>query len=129
MPKTRSNLFNLTNQGQAVMNNELWIDLGVIPNGTQVMFGYADYTPDGKTITFDLRSNTAGQSAGTVGATTLHGRLTVRDLNIGSADYYRNGRLQTLTVQSTGVEHMWLRLTSKSNAAADAYWWIYYTTL
>ena len=111
------------------MTNELWVDLGVIPNGTKLYLGYASYTPDGKTITFDLRSNTAGQSAGTVGATVLHDRVTARDLVVVDRDYYRNGRLQTLTVQSTGVEHWWLRLTSKSSAAADAYWWIYYTTI
>jgi hypothetical protein len=129
MPKTRSNLFNLILQGNATMTSELWVDLGVIPTGSQIMLGYATYTPDGKTITFDLRSNTVGNSTGTTGTTTLHDRVTVRDLNNAQRDYYQNGRLQTLTVQSTGVEKLWIRLTSKSNAAADAYWWIYYTIL
>jgi len=127
--KTRSTLFNLVNQGLAVMTTEQWIDLGLIPNGTQIMFGYGDYTPDGKTITFDLRSNLATKSAGTIAETTLHGRATVRDLQIAEKDYYRDGRLTTVTVQSTGVEHYWLRLTSKSSNSSDAYWWIYYTTL
>ena len=129
MGKTRSNLFDLVNQGSASMTNELWIDLGLIPNGTKLYLGYATYTPDGKTITFSLRSNLAGQSAGTTGATTLHDRITLKDLTTIDRDYYRNGRLQTLTVQSTGVEHWWLQLTSKSNAASDLYWWIYYTTI
>ena len=129
MGKTRSNLFNLIIQGTTSMTNELWVDLGVIPTGTQIMLGYATYTPDGKTITFDLRSNTAGNSTGTTGTTTLHDRVTVRDLNNTNRDYYQNGRLLTITVNSTGVEKLWLRLTSKSNASADSYWWIYYTTL
>jgi len=129
MGKTRSNLFNLINQGVATMTNEFWVDLGLIPNGTQIMFGYATYTPDGKTITFDLRSNMATKSAGTIADTILHGRATVRDLSESNKDYYMNGRLMTVTVQSTGVEHYWIRLTSKSSASADAYWWIYYTTI
>lgn len=127
--KSRSNLFDQIFQGSATMTGEFWVDLGVIPNGSQIMFGYATYTPDGKTITFDLRSNTAGLSAGTTAATTLHGRATVRDLNESNKDYYANGRIQTVTVQSTGVEHVWLRLTSKSGNSADAYWWLYYTLL
>lgn len=127
--KTRSNLFDQIFQGQATMTSELWVDLGLIPNGSQFMFGYGTYTPDGKTITFDLRSNTTGNSTGTTGTTTLLGRATVRDLNESNKDYYANGRLQTVTVVSTGVEHVWLRLTSKSGNSADAYWWIYYTTL
>ena len=127
--KSRSNLFDLILQGSQTWTTENWVDLGVIPNGTKVMLGYADFTPDGKTTTFDLRSNTAGNSTGTTGTTTLHDRITVRDGVIASRDYYKNGRVQTLTVQSTGVEKLWLRLTSKSNNSADAYYWIYYTTL
>lgn len=129
MPKTRSNLFDLILQGSALMTNELWVDLGIIPNNSQIMLGYATYTPDGKTITFELRSNLLGYSTSTTGTTKLHDRVTVKDLSVIDRDYYQNGRLQTLTVSSTGIEKLWIRLTSKSNASADAYWWIYYTVL
>ena len=129
MPKTRSNLFDQVSQGLVSVGTETWVDLGLIPNGTKVMFGYATYMPDGKTIVFELRSNTAGQSTGATGTTVIHDRVSLRDGSVIDRDYYRNGRLQTVTLQSTGVEHFWLRLTSKSAATADGYWWIYYTTI
>ena len=127
---TRSNLFDKIFQGLSTFSSSpVWIELGVIPSGTKIMFGYGDYTPDGKNITFDLRSNISGQSTGTDANTTLHGRITVKDGNNGSADYYRNGRVSTLTVQSTGIEKVWMKVSSKTNGSADAYWWIYYTTI
>lgn len=123
----RATTFDTVLQGIQSFTTETWIDLGTIPSGSKAWFGYADYMPDGKTTIFELRTNTAGNSTGTVGTTTLLGRASLRDGVTGSADYYRNGRLSTKSVQSTGVEKIWLRLTSKSAAAAEAYWWIYYT--
>jgi hypothetical protein len=123
----RSITFDLISQGIQTFTTETWIDLGTIPSGSKAWFGYADYMPDGKTTIFELRTNTAGNSTGTTGTTTLLGRASVRDGVTASVDYYRNGRLSTKSVAGTGTEKMWLRLTSKSAAAADAYWWIYYT--
>ena len=130
MPKTRSNLFDLINQGVTIhTSSDIWLDLGLIPLGSKFMIGYADFTADGKNITFDLRSNILGESTGTIAKTILSGRATVRDGTIYSGDWYRNGRLSTCTVISTGIEHFWLRISSKTNNAADAYWWIYYTSI
>ena len=124
----RATLFNLINQGVATAaTTEQWIDLGTITSGSKAWFGYADYMPDGKNCTFQLRSNLAGKSAGTTGDTTLHGSITAKDLTTMSADYYKNGRIVTKSVQSTGVEKMWLRITAKANSSCDNYWWIYYT--
>jgi hypothetical protein len=123
----RATLFDTISQGIQAFTTEQWIDLGTIPSGSKAWFGYGDYMPDGKTTTVELRTNISGQSTGTTGNTTLLGRVTARDAVTVSADYYKNGRLSTKSVQSTGVEKIWLRITSKSNAAAEIYWWIYYT--
>jgi len=123
----RATLFDTVSQGIQSFTTETWIDLGTIPTGSKIWFGFADYMPDGKTTIFELRTNLTGQSAGTVGATTIHGRASIRDGVTAPVDYYKNGRLTTKSVAGTGSEKMWLRLTSKSAAAADAYWWIYYT--
>ena len=85
--------------------------------------------PDGKTLTFELRSNTAGNSTGATNTTVIHDRIACKDITSVDRDYYKNGRIVTQTVISTGVEHFWLRMTSKSSVVADGYWWIYYTTL
>lgn len=122
-------LFDQISQGLASVGQEAWIDLGLIPNGSQLMFGFATYTPDGKTIVFELRSNNSGQSSGTTAVTTIHSRTSVRDGDSKDVDYYKSARTAVKTITSTGVEHWWLRLTSKSAVVADAYWWIYYTTL
>ena len=122
-------LFDQVSQGQASVNAELWVDLGLIPNGNQFMFGFASYSPDGKTLIFELRSNNAGQSTGATGTTSIHSRTSVRDGDTKDVDYYKSAKTAIKTGVSTGVEHWWMRITSKSQAVADAYWWIYYTTI
>ncbi len=123
-------LFDKTYIGQLNFSNqEAWADLGVITGAIQIMFGYATYSCDGKTIIVELRTNKLGFSDGSVANTDMHDRVSLRDGDSKDRDYYRNAQTSRKSVVSTGVEHCWLRFKSKSNNNADAYWWIDYTEI
>lgn len=108
-------------------NQEIWVDLGVITSGLYAFFGFATFTCDGKNIVFELRTNKIGFSDGVLANTNLHDRVQVRDGDSRDREYYRGNLSSRQSEISTGVEHMWLRLRSKSSNNADAYWWIDYT--
>jgi hypothetical protein len=117
-------LFDQTVQGpppgNATVGTEHWIDMGVIPSGFARWFGSMILTSPSKSITFELRSNVLGQSAGTTGATTLLGTVSVSPKSRTiTLDLYKNGRLHTATVTGTGTEKWWLRLRSKSGTAGE----------
>lgn len=104
-----------------------WIDLGLIPVGQFIRFGSAQYASPGKSITFEVRTNLAGQSAATTGATLLLASsvASVRSGQI-TVDYYKSNTLNIKTVIGTGVEHAWLRLSSKTLTATDYFFSINY---
>lgn len=123
-------LFDKTYVGQLNFSNqEVWVDLGLIPNALQIMFGFTTYSCDGKTITFEVRTNKIGFSDGSLVNTDMHDRVSVRDGDSKDRDYYKNANTTRKSVISTGIERVWLRLKSKSNNNADAYWWIDYTEI
>jgi len=62
----RQPLFEMTSQDAITITGDTWVDLGLIASGVQLMFGFATYVPEGKAITFSLRSNEVGKSAGTL---------------------------------------------------------------
>jgi hypothetical protein len=113
--------FDLIASGQGLCPKELWIDLGLIPSGKQVWLGYATLVAEDKDIQFEVRSNLAGQSAGTAGATQLHDYASAQVGASCDRDFFKDGNVLTATVVSTGVEHWWLRCRSASinNGAAD----------
>lgn len=126
-------LFNLNISGPppgaATVGSELWIDLGSISTGLRIWFGSAQYTSPDKSVTFELRTNNTGQSAGTLAATTLlsSSAVSVRSGTVTN-DMYRKGRLHIVSVYGTGTEHFWLRLKSKSGSAGGYLYSINYTT-
>ena len=118
---------NANNSG--VVGADLWINMGTIPLGNRVWLGNAQYASPNKSITFELRTNTVGNSTGSDAQTSLlystavspkSGTLTV--------DLYKNGRLHITSIYGTGTENWWLRLKSKSGASGNYLYSINYTT-
>lgn len=106
--------------GNATTGADQWIALGVIPTGKKVWIGSVVYTSPGKSITFELRTSLAGQSAATTGATKLLSSVSMTPrAGTKTTDLYKNGSLHTVTVVGTGTEKWWLRLFSKSATAAE----------
>src|SRR3972149_400216 len=103
--------------GPTTAGSEEWINLGLIPTGQRLFFGNAQYTSTDKSITFELRTNNDGASAGTLSATALLDATAV-SVRAGTVtrDLYRKGRLHIATVYGTGVERCGLRLKSKAGA-------------
>lgn len=105
-----------------------WIDLGAVPTGNRLWFGNAQYASVDKTMSFELRVNKSGESAGSEGSTDMLGATTA-SAKSGTvfADFYRKGRLHTMSGVGTGVERFWLRLKAKSASAGSYYYAINYT--
>jgi hypothetical protein len=120
-------LFDLTNSGSASVGAETWRDLGLLPTGARYWIGKAVYTAIGKLMTFELRTNTVGKSAGTTAATTLLDTAAVKAGTTISRDLYQNGRLHVATVIGAGVEHWWLRIYSKTTTASTSNYSLNYT--
>ena len=106
-----------------------WIDLGLIPTGYRIWLGNAQYSAITKSITFELRTNNATKSAGNTTDTALlaSAAASPRSGTVNS-DMYKGGTLHIVTVNGTGVEHWWLRLTSKVTTPGAYIYSINYTT-
>jgi hypothetical protein len=109
-----TSLFNLTIKSSASVGTDLWIDLGLIPSGYDYRIGSWTVTAIGKAMTFELRTNMLTKSVGTLATTTTLALVSARADRSVTGDLYKRGTLQTKTVVSTGVEHWWIRVTSKS---------------
>ena len=110
-------LFDKTVSGSGSNGATLWIDLGLIPSGFDFRIG--QWTVYGaKTETFYLYTNTIGKSASGTTNCTLLAQIAPKAGATTTQDLYKNGSLYTKTVLSTGVEHWWLYISSKSSTAA-----------
>ena len=122
-------LFDMTFSNSGSAGAELWVDLGAIPTGFKLWFGIMKSTSPDKALTFELRTNTATKSTGTLANTLLLASASVTPKSgTLSSDLYKNGRLHTATVLSSGVERAWLRLKSKSGTLGSYISQISYTT-
>jgi len=110
-------VFDSIMTGTGSVNAELWVDLGLIPNGKQILLGYATYTAEDKNLQFETRSNLSTKSTATVVDTTLLDWTSTTAGGSVDRDFYQYGNIATTTVMSTGVEHLWLRIRSQSQAA------------
>lgn len=110
-----TNLFTSTLSGSSTVGTESWIDLGLIPSGKRYWIGLAQYTAVDKVTGFELRTNLSTKSTGTTANTSLISTASVRTGNTVTQDLYKGGTLHTETVLSTGVEHWWIRIYSKSS--------------
>lgn len=118
--------FDQVSSGIGSVPKELWIDLGVIPSGKQIWFGYASLVAPDKDVQFELRSNTAGLSAGTTAATQLHDFASAQSGSSVDRDLYRGGNIATMSVVGTGVEHWWIRGQSNSQTVGALNYIFYY---
>jgi hypothetical protein len=117
--------------GSGVVNSESWIDIaGIIPTGKQLWIGYASLISNDKTLTFELRPNIPTKSLATIAETQLRGFASVLAGESKDLDLYYYGNITTLApiaVPSSGVERLWMRITSGSNSAGTYNYIIYYT--
>ena len=118
--------FTTAATGSASVGLELWIDLGLIPNGYRFWIGYAQWTSTDKVCSFELRTNNTTKSTGTIANTTIKALASCRSGQSVTQDLYKLGALHTETVLSTGVEHWWIRIYSKSATASTCLYKISY---
>lgn len=131
--------FELLSLGSITFSgNETWVDIlsnlpnqnSPIPSGKQIWIGYVTCIAQDKGATFELRPNLPGQSTGTSGTTQLRGFTSVEAGDSKDMDLYLYGNITTLapvTSTSSGVEKLWLRIKSLSNASSTFEYMIYYT--
>ena len=67
-------------------------------------------------LQFETRSNVQGKNTNTVSDTQLHDWVSVAGGFSVDRDFYQNGYINTTTVVGTGVEKVWLRIKSQSQA-------------
>jgi len=113
--------------GTSTVQTETWIDLGAIPTGKKIWYGYASFIAEDKNCSYEVRSNLAGQSAGTVGATTLHDWSSTPQGEVTDRDLYRDGNIMTTSVTGTGTEHWWLRVRAQGQVVGVLDYIFYYS--
>jgi len=121
--------FNLNQKGVSIVSKDDWIDLGLIPNGQQYQIGLVEFTPIEKSLTCEIRPNIISQSQSTESATSISGKSSTKAGTTKKIDLWRKGRLVSLTALSTGVEHWWLRFTSKKQTPTEVIWSVSYMEL
>lgn len=116
--------------GPTTIGANTWINLGSVPTGFRIKFGTGQYASPDKASTFEIRTNNTGASAGTDAATALLASISASPRSgTVTADYYKSGTLNTVTVLGTGVERFWLRIKSKSSTAGSYFFSINYTSV
>jgi hypothetical protein len=120
-------VFDTTISAVGTVGTETWVNVLAIPSGSQVWIGYATLGAVDKNLQFELRYNNSGQSTGTIANTVI---MDFSGAQAGSSvdrDFYWYGALATMTVVSTGVEKLWLRVLGQGNTAAGFEYIIRYT--
>lgn len=120
-------LFDTTLSGAGTVGTETWVDLGLIPSGKQIWFGYATYAAVDKNVQFETRANISGQSTGTIAHTDLFDWSAAMGGSSVDRDFYQYGNIMTVTLVSTGVEHWWLRIAAQGQAQGGFDYIIRYT--
>ena len=121
-------IFDTVISGSGTVNSEVWVDLGLITTGLQLLLGYATYIAEDKTLQFETRSNLATKSAATVVDTQLLDWTSVPSGSGVDRDFYQFGYVNTPTVVGTGTEHLWLRIKSNSSSSGAWDYILRYTT-
>jgi len=123
--------FNLVINGTSNISSakELWVDLGLIPNGQQYQIGKFSFTPLDSALGCEIRTNNNGKSSANLNDTTLLGKGVAKAGTSLIIDLWKNGRLYITTVLSTGVEHFWFRFYSKTNVTTEIIWNVNYLEL
>jgi hypothetical protein len=121
-------LFSTTATGSGSVGTSAWIDLGTIPTGHKIWLGSSSYTVIDKATSFSIRTNTTGKSSSTLADTTSLDLVSAKTGVTVTRDFYRKGRLHIVSTLGTGVEKLWLYITSKSGTTGSYLYSIYYTT-
>ena len=120
-------IFDQVVTGSGTMGTLLWVDLGLIPTGKRIWFSYCTFTNPTKVISYYIRPNLATKSTGTDTTTLLVAQSAPKAGATATIDLYKNGRLHTTTIYGTGIEHWWLKMTSKSGTSGTYMYKIIYT--
>jgi hypothetical protein len=120
-------VFDTILPGSGTVQTDSWVDLGLIPSGKQIYIGFATYAAIDKNNQFELRFNNAGQSAGTMLATTLVDYASAVQGSSVDRDYYFGGAVATLTTIGDGTAHWWLRVLGQGNTVANFDYILRYT--
>jgi hypothetical protein len=121
-------IFNQILSGVGIVGKEAWVDLGLIPTGNSIWFGFATMIAEDKDLQFEIRCNTAGQSVGDAAHTMLHDYSSAQSGTSVDRDFNKSGYVTILTVTGTGVEHWWLRVRSSSQTSGNFDYIFYYAT-
>lgn len=114
--------------GPLTVGLSAYIDLGTIPVGAKIWFGSGQYGSPDKSVTFEIRTNLVGLSAGDAASTKLLASIAAGPrTGTVNADYYKSGTLHIVSVVGTGVEKFWLALKSKSSTAGSFFYSVNYT--
>ena len=114
-------IFDKVITGAVTLTTDLWIDLGAIPTGKKIFYGYATLVAEDKACQFELRSNLVGQSTGTAGTTELHDWCSANSGDSIDRDFYWYGNIALLSVTGTGTEHWWIHVKSKGASGVVDY--------
>lgn len=132
-------IFELTSVGSLTATGvDNWVDIlangpntnSPIPAGKQIWIGFVTCISTDKSASFEIRPNLPTKSLGNITDTQIRGFTTVPVGESRDMDVYYGGAITSLapvTAASTGVEKLWLRIKSNSNAAATYEYIIYYT--
>lgn len=130
-------VYDLVCLGSGTIGTEEWIDIASfgpdtnspIPNGKQLWLGYATFIAGDKPLVFSLRPNLPGKSLGTVAETQLRSFTSVPKEDSKDIDLNFFGSITTLapvSVPSTGIEKLWLRVQAGAAAVTDFDFIMYY---
>jgi len=114
-------IFDKVITGSGNLATELWVDLGAIPTGKKIFYGYATLVAEDKACQFELRANYSGKSAGTVADTDLFDWCSANNGDSNDRDLYWFGNIALLSVVGTGTEHWWIHIKSKGAAGIIDY--------
>lgn len=119
-------LFDRSISGTGSNAANIWIDLGVIPMGQRVRIGKWTVF-GGKTETFNIYTNSTGQSSPQLSSCQSLGYISVRAGYTKTQDLYKRGTLYVATVIGTGTEHWWINIVARSATLATYSYQITYT--
>jgi hypothetical protein len=120
-------VFDLTISGAGTVQTDSWLDLGLIPVGKQIYYGFATLAAIDKNNQFEIRYNNAGQSTGTVAATILLDYSSTVSGSSIDRDFYMGGAIATLSLIGDGIAHWWIRVLGQGNTVANFEYIIRYT--
>lgn len=120
-------VFDTIASGTGTVGTETWVNILTVPTDKQLWIGYATLGAVDKNLQFEIRYNNSGTSTGTIANTTI---MDFSGAQAGSSidrDFYWYGALATMTIVSTGVEKLWLRVIGQGSSQSSFEYIMRYT--